>query len=176
MTSGDSVCISEGLDVPKSALVTLNEIDEQLAFLAILTLAGVKPMSRWEKPLAAAEEDLLRQVGLQVARSQRTALNGTEVTETLFSRTGGYIEFYRYRWNGQPLDKSPAAMRLEGFLFGYPPCCVEAYIRSPYAANDLHPAVRGRLFHWACKGCVITPLLVPVYQRLEALREFLCSP
>ncbi|MBN1126014.1 MAG: hypothetical protein JXA82_13485 [Sedimentisphaerales bacterium] len=126
-------------------------------------------MSRWEKSLGSEPIKLLQQLGLYVVQVHRTALNGTEVKETLFSTTKAYIEIYKNRWEGQLLDKSPQTVRFEGFLFGYPPCCVEAYIENPYTPNDIDPVQQEALFHWACKGCTITPLLLPLYQKLNSI-------
>ncbi len=41
----------------------LKEIDFELAYLALLTCEGLKPLSRWEKPLDDNGLELLRQTG-----------------------------------------------------------------------------------------------------------------
>jgi hypothetical protein len=149
----------------------LKQIDEQLAFLVLLTLEGIKPLSRWEKTLTTEQMELLKRYGLHVTQIRRTVLTGREVIETVFSKTQGYIEVYKARWDGSPIDKSPETVRFEGFLFGYPPCCVEAYIQNTYAPNTTNPEQQKHLFHWTCKNCKITPLMLPMYQRIYTFIE-----
>jgi len=145
----------------------LKEIDTELAYLALLTWAGVKPLSRWERPLEPQATDLLGDMDLLAQRIRRTVKTGREVIETVFSRNPAYVQVYRGRFADAPIDKSAHTLRLEGFLFGYPPCCVEQYIRQPYAPNNLPEESQRILFHWACKDCRITPLLVPAYQQIH---------
>ncbi len=173
MNCEETVRIYDGLSIPLGTLRFLKQADCQLAFLAMLTISGIKPASRWEKALDATLIDCLRRLGLHVSQVRRTVANGAQVTETLFSKSHAYVEVYVSRWDGMPLDKAPETVQLEGFLFGYPPCCVEEYITNPYTPNDIDPAQQARLFHWACKGCRITPLLLPVYGRLELILESL---
>ena len=79
------------------------------------------------------------------------------------SRSGQLIDLYLERFDGRAADPSPQSRRIEGFLFGYPPCCVEHYIRHGYRDNGLSPEDQRILFHWTCPGCAITPLLLPAY-------------
>ena len=150
---------------------TLKRIDFELAYLALLTVEGLKPLSRWEKPLAEESLDALQQMGLQTRLVRRTVKDGKSVIEAVFGRTPAYLETYVDRFANRPVDKDPETARLEGFLFGYPPCCVEQYAREPYAANDLPEETQKILFHWACKGCPVTPLLLPPYHRAHRLIE-----
>jgi len=148
----------------KRCLKTLSQIDRELAYLAALTAQGVKPLSRWEKPLA---DDALRQFGrldLLAEQIRRSVKTGKEVIETVFARTPAHIELYKQRFDNTPIDKSAATQRFEGFLFGYPPCCIEHYIRRPYAPNGLPEDDQKILFHWACKDCRVTPILLPAYR------------
>ncbi len=151
----------------KTAVRQLKGIDEQLAYLALLTCEGIKPLSRWEKPLDQTGLNLLEGMSLVTKQIRRTVKTGKEVIETIFSRSPGYIWAYEARFADTPIDKSPQARRFEGFLFGFPPCCVEQFIRHPYAKNDLNPEDQKVLFHWACRECKITPILLPVYKRLH---------
>lgn len=151
----------------KTAVRQLKDIDEQLAYLALLMCEGIKPLSRWEKPLEEKGLRLLEDMGLLTKQVHRTVKTGKEVIETIFSRSPGYILAYEARFANTPIDKSPATGRFEGFLFGFPPCCVEQFIRHPYAKNDLNPEDQKILFHWACRECKITPILLPVYKRLH---------
>lgn len=142
----------------------LKEIDFELVYLALLTKEGLKPLSRWEKPLDNNGLQLLQRMGLLTKQIRRTVKTGKEVVETIFSRLPGYIQFYEQSFADKPIDKTAQTQRLEGLLFGYPPCCVDAYIRRPYAANSLPSEEQKILFHWACKNCKITPLLLSAYK------------
>lgn len=145
----------------------LKEIDFELAYLALLTREGIKPLSRWEKPLDDSGLGLLNRLGLLTKQIRRTVKTGKEITETIFSASAGYIRLYEKRFGDRPIDKSAATVRFEGFLFGYPPCCVDEYIRHPYAKNALAPEQQKILFHWGCKDCQITSILLPAYQKIH---------
>ena len=127
------------LDSPKikTRVKQLKEIDFELAYLAALTGEGLKPLSRWEKPLNNHGLELLQQMGLFTRQIRRTVKSGKEVIETVFSVSPGYIKLYEKRFGGTLIDKSAATVRFEGFLFGYPPCCVDEYIRHSYVENNL---------------------------------------
>jgi hypothetical protein len=156
----------------KRAIRALKEVGFELAYLALLTREGIKPLSRWEKPLEDHALELLRELGLLSRRIMRTVKTGKEVTETVFGLSPGYLELYEKRFGGRPIEKSAAAVRFEGFLFGFPPCCVDQFIRRPYAKNGLDPQRQKILFHWACNGCKITPLLWPAY---KAVNDYLIT-
>ena len=151
----------------KEYVRALKQIDFDLAYLALLTHEGIKPLSRWEKPLDGHDLEMLQQLGLLTKQIRRSVQTGKEIIETIFSRLPGYIQLYGDRFADTPIDKSPETQRLEGFLFGYPACCVDAYIRRPYAPNGLPEQDQKILFHWACKDCKITPLLLPAYKKLH---------
>lgn len=150
----------------KTAVRELKKIDVQLAYLALLTCEGVKPLSRWEKPLDDHGLGLLQRMGLITRQIRRTVKTGKVVIETIFSVSAGYIQLYEKRFGNTPIDKSAATVRFEGFLFGYPPCCVDEYIRHPYIKNTFAPEQQRILFHWACKDCKITRVLLPAYERV----------
>ncbi len=149
----------------------LKEIDFELAYLALLTCQGLKPLSRWEKPLDGHGLELLQQAGLLTKQIRRTVKTGKSVVETIFSITPGYIQSYEKQFAGKPIDKSAATVRFEGFLFGFPPCCVDEYIRHPYIKNAFPPEHQKILFHWACKDCKITAALLPGYRRIHEYVE-----
>ncbi len=151
----------------------LKNVDFELAYLALLTREGLKPLSRWEKPLDGPDLKALRQIGLRTQSVPRTVRNGQAFTETVFSRTPAYIEVYVSHFENLPVDKSAETVRVEGFLFGYPPCCVAQYIRQAYAPNEFPTHEQEILFHWTCKGCVVTPLLIPAYERTYRLAQSL---
>ncbi len=155
----------------KTTIRGLKDIDIELAFLALLTCEGVKPSSRWEKPLDDHGLGLLQRLGLLTKQIRRTVKTGRVVTETIFSMSPAYIQLYEKRFDDTPIDKSPPTQRFEGFLFGFPPCCVDEYIRHAYTKNSLPPEQQKILFHWACKDCKITPILLPDYLRIHAYVE-----
>jgi hypothetical protein len=155
----------------QGTLRALKEIDFELAYLAVLTFKGLKPLSRWEKTLAEDDLELLRQLGLLTKQIDRTVRTGRQVTETIFSRASIYMQLYEQAFGNTPIDKSARTQLFEGFLFGYPSCCVSQYIRKPYAPNNLTRQQQKILFHWACPNCKITPLLLPAYQTIRDLLD-----
>ena len=156
-----------------ASLRALKQIDFELAYLVLLTREGLKPLSRWEKPLDKDGLGLLKETGLLTRQIRRTVEAGHDVIETIFSPTPAYIHLYQEHFRDRPIDKSIRTQRLEGFLFGYPPCCVDSYIHKPYAPNHLRKQDQEILFHWACKNCTITPVLLNQYQRMyDWLKHF----
>ena len=155
----------------KQCIKALKEIDFGLAYLALLTCEGLKPLSRWEKLLDDRSLGLLQRMGLLTKQIRRTVKTGRMVTETIFSTSASYIQVYEKRFGDAPIDKSAQTQRFEGFLFGFPPCCVDEYIRHPYIKNTLDSEQQKILFHWACKDCKITPILLPSYHRIHEYVE-----
>ena len=148
-------------------LRALKQIDFELAYLVLLTCEGLKPLSRWEKPLDDNQLALLRGAGLLTRQIRRAAQTGGDVIETVFSRTPAYIHLYEESFADRAIDKSVKTQRLEGFLFGYPPCCVEQYIRKSYTANNLTKQDQEILFHWACTNCKVTAVLLHSYRSIH---------
>jgi hypothetical protein len=153
----------------RESLQVLKVVDFELAYLALLTRHGVKPLSRWEKPLDEAGFEAVWQLGLESRRVRRTVRMGKAFEETVFSLASAYVEIYASHFADQPVDKSAETVRIEGFLFGYPPCCVAQYVKHHYAPNEFPTQKQETLFHWACKGCQITPLLLPAYEEIYRL-------
>lgn len=149
----------------------LKAIDFELAYLAWLTHQGLKPVSRWERPLNEAGLDALRHLGLQPRQIPRTVRMGKAFDETIFGLTRGYLDIYAGHFANRPVDKSAETVRIEGYLFGYPPCCIAQYVKHHYAPNEFPTDKQQTLFHWACKGCQITPLLMPAYEEIRRLVE-----
>ena len=149
----------------------LRQIDFDLAYLGLLTQAGLKPLSRWEKVLGERDMDAIEKLGLHTGFVQRKLLNGETTTEFIFSRFETNIDMYLSHFEGKPIDKSVNTQHLEGFLFGFPPCCVENFAHYGYRPNRLDAADQGILFHWSCPDCQITPLLLPEYRRIHRLCE-----
>ncbi|MBD3334421.1 MAG: hypothetical protein GF355_02800 [Candidatus Eisenbacteria bacterium] len=156
------------------SIMKLSRLDFQLAYLVLLTRAGLKPLSRWEKPLPGRAHDLIRAQNLLVDTVDRRTGNGGRVVETIFARSPRHTAFYRNRFQSTDLKQTRANVRLEGRLFGYPSCCVETFIRKPYTPNRLDPDDQRILFHWACPDCRTTPALLREYRRVyaECCREF----
>jgi hypothetical protein len=145
----------------------LSGLPFELAYLALLTGYGLKRLSRWEGALGAREVSVLRGLGLHVAGVERRTLLGRRKHEVVFSRTPRPTSLYLSSFDGRRLSSAPKAMRLEGFLFGYPSCCVEEFIRHAYSKNDLTPEDQRILFHWACPGCLVTPGLLRDYRLIH---------
>ena len=150
---------------------TLKAIDFELAYLAVLTLTGLKPMSRWERPLDKPGQMALKRLGLHVRRVRRTVRRGKAFDETIFAAAPAYLDIYWTHFADLPVDKSAETVRLEGFLFGYPPCCTTQYVKQHYAPNEFPTHKQETLFHWACRGCQITPLLADAYEAAYRLVE-----
>lgn len=145
----------------------------ELALLAVLVVEGWKPLARWEHPLPPERHDDLAALGLSTRRIRRHTPAGALVHETVLSRHVGLLELYAEAFDGTSLRIDTAQARLEGWLFGFPPCCVMAYVEHGYAPNTLPPGEQAELFHWACPGCAITPRILPhhrdIVRRLRAL-------
>ncbi len=145
-------------------LQILRAVDPQFALLALLTTRGVKLASRWELPLSEEALEALTALGLGSRRIHRRARDRSEVVETVFSTDASRLEAYAARCEGAAIDKSDETKRFEGRFFGYPECCVEAFICSTYAPNGLPREDQAILFHWACPGCERTPELLERYR------------
>jgi hypothetical protein len=145
-----------------------------LSYLALLTESGLKRLSRWEGSLSAEQEQILSDLGLGVTRVRRRLRFGRKTEEAVFSTRAHYRDLYERRFQTKRIRESPANMRLKGFLFGYPSCCVESFIHKRYLRNDLSSRDQKILFHWACPGCRATPSLLREYRVIhdECLRIF----
>ncbi|HKK72128.1 MAG TPA: FlgD immunoglobulin-like domain containing protein [Candidatus Krumholzibacteria bacterium] len=146
----------------------LRRLDPQLAYLALLTLAQLKPLSRWECALTETEIDVLRATVPHVRRIRRRTRLGRPVTETLIANDPARAVLYERMFGGRRLRRTPETVRREGRLLGYPSCCVEGFVREPYAANGMAPDDQEILFHWACPGCRVTPTLLREYRQVHA--------
>jgi len=147
---------------------SLSRLDFELAYLVLLTRQGLKPLSRWEARLSPEQSDLIQNQGLILDSVVRRTRLGLKRTESIFSLNPRRVALYRQRFHDTSLRQTPEVVRLEGRLFGYPACCVDAFIREPYGANELAPADQELLFHWACRGCRKTPGLLREYRRIHA--------
>lgn len=144
----------------------LKKLGFDLAYLSSLTKGGLKPLSRWEKDFSPETERLLHELGLKTRTVRRYVRSGKRMRELVFSKSDHCLDLYASRFDGKPIDRSPANMRIEGLLFGYPSCCVESYIAKGYGKNSLRRCDQRILFHWACPNCPITPVLLPYYREI----------
>lgn len=152
----------------------LSRLEFQLAYLVMLTRRGLKPLSRWEGSLDGKAVDLIRASGLVLDTVTRRTRLGRKSVETVFAHDRRRTDLYARRFGGMVFKHTPELVRLEGQLFGYPSCCVDAFVRDPYVDNGLRPQDQKILFHWACRDCVTTPGLLPRYRQVhdECLRLF----
>jgi hypothetical protein len=135
-------------------------------YLTQLTRQKIKPLSRWEKPLSRRQFQWLKKNGLQVDTILRKTIKGDKINETVFSLSSHYLNFYRRHFQASVLNKSLQTQTLEGFLFGYPSCCVKNFVEKPYVNNELPANEQEKLFHWTCPGCRSTPQLLPYYRKV----------
>lgn len=154
----------------------LPTLDEPLAHLAWLTRGGLKPLSRWEAAFTPEIVEALGRFGLQTAVVERTTLASRPVRELLFAPFSRPLQSYASHFDGTRLGPSPRNVRLERLLFGYPRCCGEGFVAHGDLPNSLRRTDQRLLFHWACPGCGVTPLLLPRYRAAyraccEARRE-----
>jgi hypothetical protein len=141
-----------------------SQLPFELLYLALLTQDGVKPLSRWEGCFGNEEIDMLRTMGLRIRIVTRRTLLKTENKELIFSKKNRLLGKYRKIFDGKSLSIPPSLVRLEGAFFGYPECCVEEFIKNPYATNTVTPTDQRILFHQACRDCEKTPLFLPSYR------------
>ena len=140
--------------------------DLEFYYLAELTRRKIKPLSRWEKEIPEKTCRWLRHRGFTVEKIPRKTMSGNKVVETIFSTSSNYLDLYQKRFSHTCINRHPENQRLEGFLFGYPSCCVERFILHPYAANNLGRGAQSLLFHWACADCRSTNDLIPYYRKV----------
>ncbi len=152
---------------------TLTGLDPQLAYLVLLTRYGLKPLSRWEGRLDDRQHNLIGSAGLELEPITRRTRIGRKIRQTVFARNARAVRLYRDRFQDTPLRQTPDEIRKEGWFFGYPSCCVDAFIKRPYVPNRLAPEDQQILFHWACPDCVVTPGLLREYRRIHRECEHL---
>ena len=145
----------------------LNSDDMELdaIYLGVLTAKRVKPLSRLEYPVRSCIMALIKDMRLIVEPVNRIARNGTPVKHWIMGKDRSLVDQYQSDFEGKLLEENTFQMiRLEAKHFGYPLCCAETYVKSPYSPNNLTPRDQRLLFHYACPGCKETPKLIPLYQ------------
>ena len=148
---------------------SLKKLGFDIGYLATLTKEDVKPLSRWESKFSRGQLKALHHLGLVTNTVQRKLLNGKSITELIFSKSSRYLDLYTRKFHNTPLRKDRRSVIAEGFLFGYPGCCVRNFAENGYAENGFVANDQEILFHWACPGCRVTPSLLPYYR--EAHQE-----
>jgi hypothetical protein len=141
--------------------------DFEFFYLVELTRQKIKPLSRWEKPLDNETQLWLQHQGFYVESIPRKTLAGKRIYETVFSTSRRCTDLYQRKFQNEFLNNNKQTQSLEGFLFGYPSCCVQQFIRRPYLSNNLNHKQQSLLFHWACPDCRVTPELIPYYQQIH---------
>ena len=145
----------------------ITKLDFQLAYLTMLTKQQIKPLSRWEKRISSQKVGILKKQGLKLETVQRKLLNGKYSYETIFSTKSRYLDIYLKNFYNQPIVTQKSDRKKEGFLFGYPSCCVKNFIENGYTKNPYIGKEQEILFHWVCPDCRITPSLIPYYQKIH---------
>jgi len=134
-------------------------------YLGLLAARRIKPLSRLEYPVSPDVLGRLQGLGLVAAPVRQVAQNGARLTHWVLGTDPATIRQYQLEYEGTTIgDSLPGVIRSEARYFGYPPCCAEAFIREPYAPNDLAVEEQALLFHHACPGCQVTPRLLPLYR------------
>ena len=136
-----------------------------ISYLALLTKEHIKPLSRWESTSSRGQVKALHHLGLKTNTVERKLANGGAITELIFSTSSRYLDFYTRRFHQTPVKKDRQTVLTEGFLFGYPGCCVRNFTENGYGYNDFIGRDQEILFHWACPGCRATPDLLPYYRK-----------
>lgn len=139
------------------------------AYLALLTQAGLKPLSRWEAAYGAREMELLDRLKLRHRPVDRWLWNREPAQELIFSRHLHQLRAYAELFQNRPIEQTLLQIRIEGKFFGYPECCIDHFVRHSYKANHLDPRLQQFLFHWACPRCRATAALLPRYQKIHRL-------
>ena len=140
--------------------------DEELRYLALLTAEGIKPLSRWEMGIDSGQRVTLEHLGLLVSTLTRGTEWGRLVTHTIFSRQRSLLQRHHSAFDGTAISNDEQSVCREGFDFGYPACCVDAFIEKGYQSNGFAPQDQGILFHWACPDCEFTQMLLPEYRQI----------
>jgi len=144
----------------------LHDRNFQLLYLALLTSHKAKPLSRWERSIGYKEKHLLEKFDLVAEPVTRFCENGKKIEEFIFSRSSRYLAIYIRYFDHKPLMITPEQRKVEGFLFGYPSCCVENFIHNGYTHNKYIDKEQKLLFHWICPDCRISPSLFPIYRSI----------
>jgi hypothetical protein len=154
----------------------LKKLGFEIGYLALLTRERIKPLSRWESHFSPGQVKALNKLGLRTGTAERKLANGKTLTELIFSRSSRYVDFYTRKFHGTTLFRDPLSVTTEGFLFGYPSCCVRSFVDNGYIGNDTVNADQKILFHWACPDCRVTPTLLPYYRRIHRECQQIFSP
>ena len=97
----------------------LKKLDFDLAYLVLLTLQGVKPLSRWEEELSDEKYSILKELGFKTALVDRRLRSGQKVNEIIFGLSQAYLDIYFKNFHDAPISKSLDTQYIEGFLFEF---------------------------------------------------------
>jgi len=139
---------------------------DDLLYLAYLTAQGIKPLSRWEMDISPEQRVGIERLGLYVSSLTRSTEWGRLVSHTIFSRRRSLLQLHRSAFDGRAIRNDDQSVRREGLDFGYPACCVDAFIENGYQSNGFAPQDQGILFYWACPDCDQTIRLLPEYRHI----------
>jgi len=89
-------------------------LDFELAYLSLLTLEGLKPLSRWEKQFDSATLGSLKRLGLKTRTVDRSVQCGRDVKELLLSTSDSALEAYASKFSGSPVNRDEATIYCEG--------------------------------------------------------------
>jgi hypothetical protein len=155
---------------------TFRKLGFDIAYLALLTKDHIKPLSRWEGKFSRRQIKALRHLGLKTDTVDRKLINGGAISELIFSTSWHYLDVYIRKYHRTPIKKDRQTVKAEGFLFGYPSCCVQNFAENGYTRNEFEGRGQEILLHWACPGCRATPQLLPYYRRThDRCRELLAT-
>ena len=146
---------------------TFKRLGFELSYLALLTKDNVKPLSRWEDGISYRKIKALQKLGLKTRVIKRKLLNHSSTHELIFSKSSRYLDFYANRFDKTFIKKDYKTVISEGFLFGYPGCCVKNFAENGYTKNDYTGNSQEILFHWVCPNCRITPSILPYYEKVH---------
>jgi len=154
------------------ALRALKEADQDLAYLALLTCEGLKPLSRWEAGLPGGAEEHLGRLGLRCLGISRRTEDGGIITQTVFGLDIALLENFRKDFEGTLVNENEATAITEGSYFGFPKCCAKSYAVHGYKNNNVLPEIQDLLFHWICSpGCKETMRMVDGYRAIRQIIE-----
>ncbi len=142
------------------------KIEFQLFYLGFLTKEKIKPLSRWEKRINKNQLRFLEELGLKIDLIPRKVLTGKTVYETIFSMKSRYLKYYKKHFYMKNITHNMDEKKKEGFLFGYPSCCVNNFVYNGYNCSNYIPDEQKIFFHHICPDCRVTPSLKPYYKKI----------
>jgi hypothetical protein len=137
----------------------LKRLDKRIALLAVLTVQGIKPVSKidgFEGPDEAVA-GLLREMGLEVEVEK----SGCK-TDILFGKKKAMGKYHK----AESLKGKEKICEV-GKVFGYPDCCSRFFAEFMMGEADGKPGKKQPLEHFICPGCKESPRLLKKYKKVE---------